>query len=260
MIRRHTKKLEKIMDNQEIISIKIPKTKMVSIFASSIFFFIIALVLWKQQRIDVATVLIQNCIYENGLLLEFLKVVSRFGMGLISAIYGFTVIISYRNDDLKSNRPLFLYVICAFAFGSISGDLMKELFMRARPAVLLAGQIHNSVISDSFSFPSGHAAKSLSLALPFIFMASNKNIINRIVKIILLLSSTLVCYSRIALQKHFPSDILAGFAVALLAVVIGQWIVNCVYRRRIFDEDKLQSLSLRLCSIFFALAIVLTII
>ena len=159
-------------------------------------------------------------------------------MGFISLIYCLALVISYRNDELKLNRPLFQYIILAFVFGSISGDLMKELFARARPAVLLAGQIHNIVISDSFSFPSGHATKSMSLALPFIFMASNKNTINIILKIILLLSSTLVCYSRLALQRHFPSDILAGVAVALLAVVIGHWIANYVYKRRMCDEDK----------------------
>ena len=248
------------MDNQKIISIKISKTTIFLIFASSIFFFTVALVLWKQQKIDVATVLMQNYVYENEMLLEFLKIVSRFGMGFISSIYCFAVFVSFRNNDLKSNRPLFLYIIYAFAFGSISGDLMKELFARARPAVLLAGQIHNSVISESFSFPSGHAVKSMSLVLPFIIIASNRIRFNRIVKIVLLLSSTMVCYSRIALQRHFPSDILAGVAVALFAVVIGHWIVNYVYKRRIFDEEILQSYCPKLCSIFFALAVVLSII
>ena len=248
------------MDNQSIISIKIPKTKMISIFASSFFFFIIAFVLWKQQRIDVATVLMHNCVYENESLFEFLKVVSRFGMGFISLIYCLAIFLSFRKDELHLNKPLFLYIIFAFAFGSIAGDLMKELFSRARPAVLLAGQIHNMVISDSFSFPSGHATKSMSLALPFILMASKKSTINRILKIILLLSSILVCYSRIALQRHFPSDIFAGVAVALVAVVIGHWIVNYIYKRRMIDETKLQTMSFKLGFVFIALAILLIII
>ena len=126
------------MDNQSIISLKIPKTKMISIFASSFFFFIIAFLLWNQQGIDVSTVLMHNFVYENVTLLQFMKAISRFGMGFISLFYCLVLFLSFRKDELELNKPLFLYIIFAFAFGSIAGDLMKELFSRARPAVLLA--------------------------------------------------------------------------------------------------------------------------
>jgi undecaprenyl-diphosphatase len=248
------------MDNKNIISLEMPKTQMISVFASSLFIFILALILWKQQEFDFTIVLMHNNLFENNILLNFLKLVSRFGMGFISLLYCPIMFISYKNNELKSNRPLFQYILLVFAVGSISGDLMKELFARARPAIQLSGQIAHNIVSDTSSFPSGHATKSMSLALPFILMASNKNTINIIFKVILLLSSTLVCYSRIALQKHFPSDILAGVAVALLAVVLGFWIVNFIYQRKMINADKLQSMSLKLGFVFIALSIVLSII
>ena len=248
------------MDNKNIVSLEIHKTKMISIVASSIFFFVFALFLWKQQKIDFAIVLMHNNVFENDILFNFFKLVSRFGMGFISLIYSLLILLSFRNEELAVNRPLFLYIVFVFAFGSISGDLLNILFERARPVVQLAGQISNNTLSDTFSFPSGHTTKSMSLALPFILVASNRNFMNRIVKTILLLSSTLVCYSRIALQRHFPSDVFAGIAIALLAVVIGHWIVNFFYRRQSIDNDKLKSLSFRLCFVFIGLAILLTII
>jgi len=248
------------MDNKNIVSLKVHKTETFSIVASSLVFFVFAFFLWKQQEIDFAIVLMQNNVFENDILLNFFILVSRFGMGFISLIYGLLILLSLKNDEMELNRPLFLYIIFVFAFGSISGDLLNLLFERARPVVQLAGQISNSMLSDTFSFPSGHATKSMSLALPFILVASNRNAMNKIVKILLLFASTLVCYSRIALQRHFPSDVLAGIAVALLAVVIGHWIVNFFYKQRSIDNDKLQSLSFRLCFVFIALAILLTII
>lgn len=250
---------EETMINPGIVSVKISKKQQASILASSLVLFVVALVLWKQQSLDIATVLMHNRIYECGNFHGFMQLASRFGMGFISLTYALALLLSYRDEELKLNRQLFHYILFAFAFGSISGDLLKELFVRARPAVQLAGQIYNSTVSDSFSFPSGHATKSLSLALPFVLVASNGNHTNRVLKIVILLSSILVCYSRIALQKHFPSDVLAGLAIALLAVVVGHWIANRVFRRRKIDEGKLHSSHLKICFVFVALAALLTV-
>ena len=148
----------------------------------------------------------------------------------------------------------------SFAFGSIAGDLLKEVIGRSRPVMELTGKIMLSDLSDTSSFPSGHATKSMGLALPFVIVASNKDTITKIFKIIVLLFATLVCYSRIALQKHFLSDVLAGIAIALFFVFVALWIVNFIYKRRSIDEKKLSDLNKRLGFIFTGLAILLYLI
>ena len=148
----------------------------------------------------------------------------------------------------------------SFAFGSIAGDLLKEVIGRSRPVMELTGKIMLSDLSDTSSFPSGHATKSMGLALPFVIVASNKDTITKIFKIIVLLFATLVCYSRIALQKHFLSDVLAGIAIALFFVFVALWIVNFIYKRRSIDEKKLSDLNKRLGFIFTGLAILLYVI
>ena len=148
----------------------------------------------------------------------------------------------------------------SFAFGSIAGDLLKEVIGRSRPVMELTGKIMLSDLSDTSSFPSGHATKSMGLALPFVIVASNKDTITKIFKIIVLLFATLVCYSRIALQKHFLSDVLAGIAIALFLVFVALWIVNFIYKRRSIDEKKLSDLNKRLGFIFTGLAILLYLI
>ena len=148
----------------------------------------------------------------------------------------------------------------SFAFGSIAGDLLKEVIGRSRPVMELTGKIMLSDLSDTSSFPSGHATKSMGLALPFVIVASNKDTITKIFKIIVLLFATLVCYSRIALQKHFLSDVSAGVAIALFFVFVSLWIVNFIYKRRSIDEKKLSDLNKRLGFIFTGLAILLYLI
>jgi tellurite resistance protein TehA-like permease len=66
-----------------------------------------------------------------------------------------------------------------------------------------------------------------------------------------------VCCSRIALQKHYLSDVLAGIAVALFFIVIAIWIANNIYKRRKMDEAKLTILNKKLGFVFIGLAVLL---
>jgi membrane-associated phospholipid phosphatase len=96
----------------------------------------------------------------------------------------------------------------------------KHAFARARPQFL-----HEVVRVDSYSFPSGHAAGSLvvyGLAawLALLFMAPRA-------RVPLLLATGLlvaaVSASRVLLQVHYVSDVLAGLLLGLawLALVVG---------------------------------------
>ena len=76
----------------------------------------------------------------------------------------------------------------------------------------------------------------------------------------LLLLAMLVCYSRIALQKHYLSDILAGVGTALFFLLIVVWVVNYFYRLQKMDEKKLYLMNKRLRFVFLGLAVVLCMI
>lgn len=247
-------------NNEKLISIEMSHTKMITILASSLLIFIVAIILWKQQEIDYNILIKNNIIYENELYLQFFKYISHFGMGIISIMYSLLIFLSFKKEELKHNRALFLFIIFCFALGSIAGDLLKEIIDRARPAVELSGNIILTEVSDTSSFPSGHATKSMGLALPFVIMALNKDTTTKIFKILVFLFAILVCYSRIALQKHFLSDVLAGIAIALFFVFVAIWIVNNIYKRRNMDGQKLSVLNKKLGFIFIGLAILLSII
>lgn len=150
-----------------------------------------------------------------------------------------------------------MFILLSFALGSIAGDLMKEIIGRARPVSELAGVIAQTDPSGSYSFPSGHATKSMGLALPFVIMALNNDVITKIFKVIILLLAALVCCSRIALQKHYLSDVLAGISVALFFILIAAWVTNYINKRRNLDELKLATLNKKLGFIFIGLAFLL---
>lgn len=92
------------------------------------------------------------------------------------------------------------------------GTLLYSIFNRPRPfEVFGPSVVHNFYFPHDPSFPSNMAAAVFGLALAVWFM-------NRKAGTWLLLMALLVCVSRIYVGIHYPSDILGGFAIAVVAV------------------------------------------
>jgi len=120
-------------------------------------------------------------------------------------------------------RALCIGWIVAFAGNALLNRLLKSLFQRTRP-------VHDNVLAmaDGWSFPSGHASGSLvaygMLAylllrlLPARWSAARLPLVALAVALAFTVGS-----SRVFLQVHFASDVLAGFAsgTAWLTVCIG---------------------------------------
>jgi len=245
------------IDFKDLIRIEISKTKVIAIFVAALFFYIAAVILWKQNTVDNNIVIYFNYVYENGMHLKLIKMLSHFGMSLITAFYALFLLWSIRNEDLKNERPLFFLILISFAFGGIGGDLLKEIIDKARPVITLSEQIAIKNINETPAFPSGHATKSMALALPFLLFATRKNIITIIFKILVFTAALLVCYSRIALQAHFLSDVLAGIGTALFFIPFSILFVNFNFRRNKINVDKLNLMSKRFIFLFTGLAIIL---
>jgi undecaprenyl-diphosphatase len=245
------------VDFKDLIRIEISKTKVIAIFVAAFLFYIAAVILWKQNIIDNNIVVHFNYVYENEMHLKLIKMLSHFGMSFITVLYALFLFLSFRKEDLKNERPIFFLILITFAFGGIGGDLLKEIIDKARPVITLSGQIAIKNINETPAFPSGHATKSMALALPFLLFATRRNIITIIIKILVITSALLVCYSRIAQQAHFLSDILAGIGTALFFIPFSILFVNFSFRRNKVNIDKLNLMSKKFILLFIGLTIIL---
>jgi undecaprenyl-diphosphatase len=91
-------------------------------------------------------------------------------------------------------------------------QLMKRGVRRRRPT-LPVGLTFLIEPEDRFSFPSGHAAAGLSLALPVAVALGG------LAGALVLLLGSSVGVSRCYLGVHYPGDVLAGWAIAAAAEV-----------------------------------------
>ncbi|MFC1887829.1 phosphatase PAP2 family protein [Candidatus Cloacimonadota bacterium] len=218
--------------NDKVVKIWISsKIQLICVITASILW-LISILLWKQNLLDNNIILLHNPIYSNELAQSFFHFFSGYGLPLITITYIVNLFISKRNPEMQNVFEIYLLIIFSFALSGIAGDLLKEIINRARPAAALAGEIIRTSVSDTPSLPSGHSTKSIALVLPYIVFASNKPDFNKLIKLILMTIALLVCYSRLALQAHYLSDILAGIGTAFIFLPLSVTFTNSLYRRR----------------------------
>jgi undecaprenyl-diphosphatase len=90
-------------------------------------------------------------------------------------------------------------------------QLVKRTVGRPRPARVL-GEVALVVEPDQFSFPSGHAAAAMSVAIVYSF--SFPALAGALIPI-----AMLVGVSRVCLGVHYPGDVLIGQLIAALTAM-----------------------------------------
>lgn len=107
--------------------------------------------------------------------------------------------------------------------------LLKWLFNRPRPLIPLLEPAYG------LSFPSGHAMTSITFFGLFIYLTSKyvKNIFWKVLLIIFLLSFIVIIgYSRVYLRVHYPSDVLAGYCMGTIWLILCLWLLKRLERRK----------------------------
>ncbi len=89
-----------------------------------------------------------------------------------------------------------------------ASDIFKALWARPRPELFF-----DLIPADNFSFPSGHAF----VGTVFYAVLADVTGLPRIVPVIIAL---LIGSSRVYLGYHYPSDVLGGYALAVLWIVV----------------------------------------
>ncbi len=123
---------------------------------------------------------------------------------------------------LYKRKQLILPFLIVIAGAGIMTIIIKALVDRSRPGSNLA-----LYIEKLSSFPSAHAALSLAFFsfLIYCFWRFNLSLKTKIISSVILgLTVLLVGFSRIYLGVHFTSDIIAGYLIGLMWVLIGMYI------------------------------------
>ena len=111
-----------------------------------------------------------------------------------------------------------IFSAIAFVGSALLNVGAKQFFQRGRPTLW-----ESISPEDTFSFPSGHAMGSMTLAATAVLLAWPTRW-RWPVLALMALFTLLVGYSRVYLGVHFPSDILAGWTAAA-AWVVGAYLV-----------------------------------
>jgi undecaprenyl-diphosphatase len=155
---------------------------------------------------------------------------TSYGMTAITAIYVLLLLLGSRFKQFELAAGLYLLVIFSFGLSGIGGDLLKELLARPRPTVTYAGQVMVMSEASTPALPSGHATKSLALALPLL-LAPGRSLFQRGIKALILIMALGVGSSRVVLGAHYLSDVLAGIGTALVGLPPAMIFANLLLRR-----------------------------
>ncbi len=237
-------KIFKIADNDKGTPIILHEAKRIWIacFALGAVSWIIGLVLWGQKGIDVTVLFYYNAMrIANDLIVTLSIWLSSYGMAVITAIFVAYLIASQKIKSFDAPLTVYFYTICSFGLSGVAGSLLKEIFARPRPAATFGSEI--LVFSQGLSptFPSGHAAKSIALILPFILLVNGSKNLHEAIKIVIVIIAVGVCFSRVVLGAHYVSDVVAGIGMGLVGLPISMMFANMVLRKT--GQERLPFLS-----------------
>lgn len=133
----------------------------------------------------------------------------------------------------------------------VAVGIAKQLIGRARPDLAVR------LVSDNeASFPSGHSADSaalfIALALVVAAVVLRRRIARAVTGAAAFLASGLIGLSRLILAAHWPTDVIAGWALGLLVAVVVGSAALLTARMAPPDPDQAHRLRARINAILLA--------
>lgn len=166
--------------------------------------------------------------YSSPAMTSLMRLASVFGSTSFLALLGLCVAIGFA--VARWHRAVALFGI-TMAGGLVLDIVLKSSFHRARPE-----SFFNTPVPNSFSFPSGHALLSFCFYGVLALIVTNQ-VERRVIRIVFWIGAALLTIligiSRIYLGVHYPSDVVAGYAAALVwlvAIAFGNHLVQNRHR------------------------------
>jgi undecaprenyl-diphosphatase len=190
-----------------------------------------AIFLWLQVGLDKWVLISHTSLRTNELAASIGHSATRYGMSIIVLVYLVYLLFAFKLAGLRGTYRIYIVVLLMFGIAGPAGDILKEIVDRPRPFVEYARETYALPVSKTPAFPSGHATKSVALALPFLLFITSRDGWHKAAKVLLVILALAVCYSRIMLGAHYLSDVLAGVGMALICVPLVTLLTNKMLAR-----------------------------
>ncbi|MBN1929541.1 MAG: phosphatase PAP2 family protein [Chlorobiaceae bacterium] len=156
--------------------------------------------------------------FNTGLWRDIWKAITRAGQSEWYLVGGLALYAWFRKRNrILARKGLFLFTTVAVS--GLTADLLKFVFGRARPKLLLHDGIYGfEPFGHAFnhawqSFPSGHSTTALSAALSLSLMLPR-------LRPVFIIAGIIIAASRVVLCQHYLSDIIAGSTLGVVTVML----------------------------------------
>ncbi len=192
------------------------------LFLTSLFIFIYIAdenVLEKEIAFD-TRVMAFVAAHTTALLKQIMLIITFFGSSqFLLPIYILLVLFFI----IKKNKAYAVDIAIVAISSTAIMYLLKQLFKRHRPLLPVFET------TDGYSFPSGHTFSSFIFCsiLAYLIWTSSAKLVWKYVAIVsLFLSSVTIGLSRIILNVHFATDVIAAFCLGIVCILLAFWVIK----------------------------------
>lgn len=224
---------KKINDLLERITLEVFSVAFLFIVALVLFSYIADEIVLENNNVFDTEVMNYMQSHETPLLIQSMKVVTFFGSSQFLLPAYILLIVFY---IIKKNTTYAIDIAIIGISSTAIMFLLKGIFRRHRPPMPIVKTI------VGYSFPSGHSLSSFifcSILVYLIFQSSLTKIFKYSISIFLLVFALTIGLSRIVLNVHFASDVIAGFCLGLVLVILSFNIMKKIHKAHPATPDTL---------------------
>ena len=148
-------------------------------------------------------------------------------------LFGVVYVLLLWKGGKKGRISALIIIFIILSSDQLSAGILKPLFLRERPCVMLENVYMLIGFKISYSFPSAHAANSFTTATFFAFLYPKG-------KLVYFILASLVGFSRVYVGVHYPFDVLAGALLGSGCAYVGIYVFSLLAKSNFWNHKKIK--------------------